>query len=113
LGTSSDEGEFWANIHTFMNFTDFYAKLGAKQMLDSIQYKDEFFPIRSIYVSGWGNVLISTDELQDKLLIDSGDDYQDSIAQSIDEKIFYFVTHEQLQMTEEVLSKTIKAEIEQ
>jgi hypothetical protein len=51
--------------------------------------------------------------LQDKLLIDSGDDYQDSIAQSIDEKIFYFVTHEQLQMTEEVLSKTIKAEIEQ
>lgn len=82
-------------------------------MFDTIQYKNEIFPIRSLDISGWGNVLISTIELQDRLLTDSGDDYQDSNAQLIDEKIFYFVERSQILMTEEALCKIISMELEQ
>lgn len=82
-------------------------------MLDTIRYRGEIFPTRSLYISGWGNVLISTYELQNQLLVESGDDYKDSTAQLIDEKIFYFVDHMQLLMSEVILCNTIRKELDQ
>jgi hypothetical protein len=82
-------------------------------MLDIIEYRNEVFPSRSLYISGWGNVLISTHELQDQLLDESGENYKDSTAQLIDEKIFYFVKHKQIRMSEEALGKTIREELDQ
>ena len=80
-------------------------------MFDIIQYKNMSFPSRKLYVDGWGDVLISTLELQDQLLNESGTDYKDSTAQIIDEKIFYFVEHTQIRIPEEDLREILEREL--
>jgi hypothetical protein len=80
-------------------------------MLDSIHYKNMSFPCRKLHIDGWGNVLISTRELQAQLLDESGTNFRDSVAQMIDEKIFFFVERAQLLMSPKDLSKTLEKEL--
>ncbi len=89
----------------------YFTNTFAQFMLDTIEYQNKVFPSRRLYLEGWGNVLISTCELQALLLNDSGDDFKDKFAELVDERIFYFVEFAQIRQSNKRLCGTLQKEL--
>ena len=68
------------------------------------------FKIREIQLPEFGNVLITTDSLNKLLLTEEGN-YISSDAEAIDEKIFYFVEDNEIELGEKELIKVIDSQL--
>ncbi len=62
-------------------------------LMSSITYEDKKYPTRTVVVPEFGERVISTETLQDKLLGANGD-YVSDMARAIDEEIFFYVPDE-------------------
>ena len=78
--------------------------------LHNIKYKKQLYPIRKIELDEFGGVWISTSTLNDGLLTASGN-YCSRAAQYVDEKIFYFVDDDKINLPEDELKPLILGEI--
>lgn len=75
-----------------------------------IRFAKEDFEIREINLPELGNVLISTDNLNELLLNESGG-YISEEAQQVDEQIFYFVNKTEIKFTDEKLIHLISKQV--
>lgn len=71
-----------------------------------ITFKNRSYKTREIYLPKFGNVLISTDKLNAKLLDENGS-YVSKQALLIDEKIFYFVEEEEIELIDKDFKKIL------
>lgn len=78
--------------------------------MEVITFQNQNFRVREIQISEFGNVLISTNSLNE-LLLNEGGSYSSKEAQEIDEQIFYFVEDDEIDFDEEGLIKTIALEL--
>lgn len=78
--------------------------------MEVITFQNQNFRVREIQISEFGNVLISTNSLNELLLNEDGS-YSSKEAQEIDEQIFYFVEDYEIDFDEEGLIKTIALEL--
>lgn len=71
-----------------------------------ITFQNEIFKTRSVELSEFGVVLISTNSLNEKLLNEKGA-YVSEEALNIDEHIFYFVEENEILLPNQKLTKII------
>lgn len=76
----------------------------------TIEFQNKEFKVREIELSEFGNVLISTNSLNQLLLNDYGGYISDE-AKIVDEKIFYFVENNEIELNEEELIKSVTLEL--
>ena len=75
-----------------------------------IQFKDALFKTRTIELPEFGEVLISTNSLNEILMDDEGA-YMSSEAEYIDQNIFYFVEDHEIDLPEKKLQELLISEI--
>lgn len=75
-----------------------------------ILYQRKNYKSREIVLPVYGEVLISVTSLNEKLMLDSGN-YASKEALDIDEKIYYFVTEDQIDLPVEELQALIISEV--
>jgi hypothetical protein len=78
--------------------------------MDTINFKNREFKIREVEFSEIGNVLISTNSLNESLLNEFGA-YASNEAIEIDENIFYFVNDSEIELSDIELINLIIEEI--
>lgn len=78
--------------------------------MEFITFQNQNFKVREIEISEFGNVLISTNSLNELLLNEDGS-YSSKEAQVIDEQIFYFVEDYEIDLDKEGLIKAIALEL--
>ena len=66
--------------------------------MDYINYKNKNYPILEINLPEFGYVTIATDTLKDALLNEDYS-YKSEEAQAVDEKIFFFVEEEKINLS--------------
>ena len=71
-----------------------------------ITFQNEIFKTRNLALSGFGNVLISTISLNEKLLNENGT-YTSEEALKVDEQIFYFVEKNEISLPNQKLAEII------
>jgi hypothetical protein len=76
----------------------------------TIVFEKSEYPIREIHLSEFGNVIISTLILSRKLL-DENSRYVSENAQLVDEKIFYYVEPDQIELPDKKIAKIILSEL--
>lgn len=79
-------------------------------MMERIKFHKKSFIGRELLLPEFGQVLISVHELNN-LLVDENGSYESEEAIMIDEKIFYFVTEEEIKYSSDKLTKLILSEI--
>jgi hypothetical protein len=75
-----------------------------------ITYKNINYKVRNINLPEFGEVLISTSVLNEKLLNEKGS-YDSAEAANIDEQIFYFVDENEIDLTDIELKKILVQQI--
>ena len=78
--------------------------------MDTINFQNKEFKIRQLELPEIGNVLISTNSLNESLLNESGG-YVSDEALVVDENIFYFVNDNEIKLSNKELMNLIKEEI--
>lgn len=78
--------------------------------MDTIEFQNQTFKLREIALPSFGNVLISTNSLNELLLNDYGG-YISNEAQIVDEKIFYFVEDNAIELSTEELINVLTSEL--
>jgi len=78
--------------------------------MESIIFKEEFYPIREIKIPGYGNVIVSTSNLNSKIISEDGS-YFSEFASILDEDIFYYVEPNQIMFEESRLINLIMSEL--
>lgn len=78
--------------------------------MDTIEFQNQEFKVREIGLPEFGNVLISTNSLNE-LLLDEDGGYTSNEAEIIDEKIFYFVENNEIELNEDELIKSVTLEL--
>jgi hypothetical protein len=78
--------------------------------VQTIVFQKSEYPIREVKIPNFGNVIVSTINLSDKLL-NKGYCYVSEKAQLIDEQIFYYVDLEQMKLSDKEIAKIILSEI--
>lgn len=78
--------------------------------MDSIEFQNQEFKVREIELPEFGNVLISTNSLNELLLNEDGC-YTSDESEIVDEKIFYFVDDNEIELSEEELIKVVILEV--
>ncbi|MBC7721596.1 MAG: hypothetical protein H7068_06190 [Pedobacter sp.] len=76
----------------------------------TIEFQNKEFKVREIELSKFGNVLISTNSLNELLLNDYVG-YTSGEAKIVGEKIFYFVENNEIELSEEELIKSVTLEL--
>lgn len=71
-----------------------------------IIFQNKRFPTRELNLKGWGNVLVSTTDLNKLVYNDDG--YTSVEAQNIDEQIFFYVSPDEINLIDRKLSKIIR-----
>lgn len=79
--------------------------------MDTINFQNKKFKIRELELPEIGNVLISTNSLNESLLNESGG-YVSDEAIVVDENIFYFVNDNKIKLSNKELMNLIIKEIE-
>lgn len=74
--------------------------------MESIKFDNKFYPIREIKIPENGKVLISTSQLNSKLMREDGS-YSSMKASILDESIFYYVEPNQIMFEESQLINLI------
>ncbi len=74
--------------------------------MNTISFKNQRFESKYLILTEFGGVLISTTELNDKLMTEDGE-YVSKEACYIDEKIFFFVEKIDMLLSDEVLSEKV------
>ena len=74
--------------------------------MNNISLNNKKYPIRELFIEGYGNVLISTNSLNSSIL-DKNYDYKNKESQYVDEKIFFFVDYSDIFKPERDLIKLI------
>jgi hypothetical protein len=74
--------------------------------MDNIKFQNQNFKLRELDLPEFGNVLISTFSLNDKLMNENGS-YVSEEALNIDERIFYFVEENEISLPYLKLTKRI------
>ena len=74
--------------------------------MDTINFRNEEFKVREVEFPEIGNVLISTNSLNESLLNEFGG-YVSNEAISLDENIFYFVDDNEIKLSDEELINII------
>ena len=70
--------------------------------MEIIEFKNKEFKVREIDLPEFGNVLISTNSLNELLFNEEGSYISDE-AVEVDEQIFYFVEENEIELPEEEL----------
>ncbi len=70
-----------------------------------IEFNNNFYLARRVKIKDVGEVLISTESLNEALMKDGK--YTSEEARNIDEKIYFFVEDEHINLTEKELSKYV------
>jgi hypothetical protein len=78
--------------------------------VQTIVFQKSEYPIREVEIPNFGNIIVSTINLSDKLL-NKGYCYVSEKAQLIDEQIFYYVDLEQMKLSDKEIAKIILSEI--
>jgi len=78
--------------------------------MDTIEFQNKDFKVRKIELPEFGNVLISTNSLNELLLNDDGN-YTSDEAEAVDEEIFYFVEDNEIEHSEKELIKLVTLEV--
>ena len=71
-----------------------------------IKYKGASYPAKEIELDNKTTVLVSVSFLQDALL-DNNDEYVDKEAKNIDEKIFYYLNHDEFMLSKDEIKKLL------
>lgn len=74
--------------------------------MDKIQFLNKTYMVREIKLPEIGNVLISTTDLNDILMI-NGSEYISEEAQILDELIYFFVEENEINISENDLVKLV------
>jgi hypothetical protein len=77
--------------------------------MENIEFQNKIFKVREIELPEFGNVIISTNSLNE-ILLNSGI-YSSEEARSVDEKIFFFVEDNEIELTDEELIKVLNLEL--
>lgn len=72
--------------------------------MDFINYNDKNYPLREIKLPEFGYVTISTESLS-KLLLNDDSCYTTQEAKYIDEKVFYFIEDDKINLSDKDLKK--------
>ena len=75
-----------------------------------IRFQDKTFKSRELSLPEFGEVLISTTELNN-LLIDKTGSYSSTEAQLIDDQIFYFVEENEIELQDKDLESLIISQV--
>ena len=78
--------------------------------MDTIEFQNREFKVREIELPEFGIVHISTNSLNDLLLNEDGS-YTSNEAEEVDEKIFYFVEDNEIELSDEELIKVVTSEV--
>ena len=78
--------------------------------IESIKFQNKEFEVRELKLFEFGDVFISTISLNELLINESGN-YTSEEAISIDEKIFYFVDENEIELSEGELIKSVTLEL--
>lgn len=78
--------------------------------MDKIEFQNKEYKVREIEIPEFGNVLISTNSLNELLLNESGS-YISEEAIAVDERIFYFVEENEIEFSDEELINLIISEV--
>lgn len=78
--------------------------------MHTITFENFEYPIREIDLPEFGNVTISTLNLSNKLLNENSQ-YVSDKAQLIDEKIFYYLEPEQIELSDKKIANMILSEL--
>lgn len=78
--------------------------------MDTINFKNKEFKVREVELPEIGNVLISTNSLNESLLNEYGG-YVSDEAIKVDKNIFYFVTNNEMSFSDKELINLINQEI--
>lgn len=74
--------------------------------MENVEFQNKTYKVREIKLPEFGIVKISTTNL-DEVLMKKGSAYISKQAQNIDEKIFFFVGEDEIELDEKVLMKLI------
>ena len=77
--------------------------------MEKIQFQNQEFKVREIELPEFGNVLISTTSLNDLLLREGK--YTSNYAIEIDERIFYFVDQNEIELGEANLINLVSSQL--
>ncbi len=77
--------------------------------METIEFQNREFKVREISLPEFGDVLISTDSLNQLLLKDGS--YVSDEAIKIDEQIFYFVNENEIELSEKRLKKLVSKQL--
>jgi hypothetical protein len=78
--------------------------------MNVLKYKNSQYRIRALYHKEFGEVLIATLSLADKLISDDGKYFSDE-ARIIDEQIFYYVEPYQIKLPDSELHRLVTVEV--
>jgi hypothetical protein len=78
--------------------------------MDKIEFQNKEYKVREIELPEFGNVLISTNSLNELLLNEDGS-YTSEEAIAVDERIFYFVEENEIEFSDEKLKNLIILEV--
>ena len=78
--------------------------------MNTIQFNNRDFRVKEIELPEFGNVLISTNTLN-KLLLKEDGSYVSDEAEAVDEKIFYFVEDNEIELSQEEIILIVNSEL--
>ena len=78
--------------------------------MNTINFQNKEFKLRELELSDMGNILISTNSLNELLLNEHGC-YKSNEAISLDENIFYFVDDNEIELSNDELINLINKEV--
>jgi hypothetical protein len=76
-----------------------------------IKFRNKKYKSRTIYLSEFYEVLISTTSLNDALMNEAGSNYVSEEAMYIDELIYYFVEENEIDLPEDELRTLLLTEV--
>lgn len=78
--------------------------------MDTIRFENKVFKIRKIDLPEFGNILISTTNLNQLLMNEDGG-YTSGEAEIVDEQIFYFVDENEIEYEQDKLIKMLSRQL--
>jgi len=78
-------------------------------IIHKIRFQNKKFPLREIEINGIGTVYLSTVSLNENLLDNKGK-YVSDEAIKVDEGIFYFVSDEEISLSDKKLKRIVSLE---
>ncbi|RKS00852.1 hypothetical protein [Flavobacterium sp. 102] len=77
--------------------------------MDTIKFQNKEYKAREIELNELGKILVSTTSLNNALMI-NGSNYVSNEAENIDERIYYFIEEDEIELNETDLVKLISSQ---